>query len=99
MGIFGSERHKGISEYELTHDHVESRLHSVFPNTSIGRKKRAALDIAMTQALDKETPSSKVGVVTSEEFGQIVDDLKTNGFVSDNEVDKLHAAAEKALSD
>jgi len=99
MGLFGKKTPKGISEYELTHDHVESRLNSVFSNTSIGRRKRAALGTAMKQALDKDSDSHKFGVVQREEFEGIVGGLQEGGVISESEANKLRNAAEKPLED
>lgn len=104
MGLFGKKRVKGISAYELEHDHIRSRLDSVFPAyKSSSKTKRVALHTALGLALDKDAnmigTGQKHGVIQREEFEQAVQGLTEGGVISEKEAEKLRAIAEKPLSD
>ena len=101
MALFGRKRVKGISEYELEHEHVRSRIDSAFPNTSIGRKKRAILKTGLDSALDHDSNMhhSQKGVIQKEELENLVHGYKDSGVISDHEAEKVLRAAEEALED
>ncbi len=102
MGLFGSKRVKGITEYELKHKHVQSRLDGVFPSSSSSSKrKRAALHTALELAGDRDSnmsSSQKHGVIQSDEFETAVGGLEKGGVISENEANELRKIAEEPLN-
>lgn len=103
MGIFGSKHVAGISKYELEHEHILSRLDSVFPSFHESSKgKKAALHTALELALDRDTnmgSGQKNGLIQKDEFESIVHGLETGGAISKHEAEQLRKIAEKPLSD
>lgn len=103
MGLFGRKHVSGISQYELDHDHVRSRLDSVFPSyRSSSKVKRAALHTALELALDKDVNMSgtnQKGVIQKGEFDTIVNGLLDGGVISEKEAEKLQVVAEEPLKD
>ncbi len=98
MGLFGKRQPVGITQYELDHKHVQSRLDSAFASNSVGRRKREMLHVALKQALDRDAPNDRVGTIQREEFKQIVSDMQTRKLITDQEAKKLLITAEKPLS-
>lgn len=94
---------KGISEYELSHDHVRSKLNGVFSSfSSSSKRKRAALNTALDLAVDKDVNMSgtgQKGVIQKDEFETIVNGLLEGDVITKKEAEKLRAIAEEPLSD
>jgi hypothetical protein len=104
MGIFwGGKSVKGITQYELRHDHLQSRLDSVFPShLSSSKHKRAALHTVLGLAGDRDTnmPShQKHGIIQREEFETAVQGLEKGGVITSKEAAKLRQITDKPLSD
>lgn len=103
MGLFGKKHVTGISEYELKHEHIQSRLDSVFPSSHESSKiKRAALHTALGIAGDRDTnmgTHQKNGIIQRDEFNAAVSGLETGGVISKHEADQLRKVAEKPLGD
>jgi fructose-1,6-bisphosphatase len=102
MGIFGNKHVQGITEYELKHKHVQSRLDSVFPSGRGSSKiKRAALHTALGLAGDRDSnmsSSQKHGVIQKEEFESAVSGLENGGVITSDEAAKLRKVAEEPLN-
>jgi len=94
---------KGISPYELKHDHIMSHFDSVLSHHSHGERerRRAALHTALNQALDVDPGMQRGehGVIQAEEFEQIVTDLHKGGLISESEAKGLRSVAQKPLRD
>jgi hypothetical protein len=102
MNLFGGRKTKGISNYELDHERLKSRLGGVFPNNDAGKRKRAAFFTALEIALDRDTnmsASQKYGVVQPEEFEKIISGLQGGDVISSSEAEELRTIAKEALAD
>jgi hypothetical protein len=104
MGIFwGGKQTKGITQYELRHDHIQSRLDSVFPShLSSSKQKRAALHTVLGLAGDRDTNMSsnqKHGIIQRDEFETAVHGLEKGGVISSKEAAQLRQITDQALND
>jgi len=103
MGLFGNNKTKGITEYELRHDRLQAHLDSVFPSNSYSAKqKRAALHTALGLGMDRDvnmSSSQKYSVIQPKEFEAVVHGLEAGGVITSTEAAKLRKIAEKPLSD
>lgn len=105
MGIFFSgHRKKGITKYELEHEHILNHFDAVLQHHSRKERdrRRAVLHNALELALDRDpnmSHSQRGGLIQADEFQTIVDGLLKSGELSSTEATHLKKIAEQPLSD